>query len=241
MIVILWRSSAKLCRVLVVFACGCLLLSCEERDGLAPVVERNWQPFNKYSKTYKVRRGDTLYAIAFRYELDYQDIAHINHLRRPYALRSGQELRLRRTGRVTKKNPTKTKTAVRAKSRTLPIQWTWPAKGTVVHSFDVKKGQKGIDIQSTKGSKVRASAGGTVAYAGNGLPGYKNLILIRHPNHLLSAYAYNGRLHVREGAKIVSGQVIADMGKIDGARWGVHFEIRKYGKPINPLSYLKNS
>jgi lipoprotein NlpD len=117
--------------------------------------------------------------------------------------------------------------------------WLWPAEGRVATSFVPQQGKKGIDIAGHKGQKIRAAGDGTVAYAGNGLSGYGNLIIIKHDNQYLTAYGNNLRNLVKEGQRIHYGQTIADMGIVDRRFWGVHFEMRRAGKPVNPMDYLK--
>ena len=112
-------------------------------------------------------------------------------------------------------------------------------RGRVVATYVPQQGKKGIDIAGKKGDKIHAAAGGTVAYAGNGLSGYGNLIIIKHDNQYLTAYGDNLHNLVKEGQRIRRGQIIAEMGVVDRRFWGVHFEIRKAGKPVNPLNYLQ--
>ena len=109
----------------------------------------------------------------------------------------------------------------------------------MVATFVPQQGKKGIDIAGSKGQKIQAAAGGVVAYAGSGLSGYGNLIIIKHNNQYLTAYGNKLRNLVKEGQHIRAGQTIAEMGVVDRRYWGVHFEIRKAGIPVNPLSYLK--
>lgn len=231
-----------------------LLTSCTSRTGLAPVVELKWQPPQRNPQTHIVQRHETLYAVAFRYDQDYRQLAAINHLRPPYSLRVGQVIKLRGSGLapvyerpIQKHSPVKT--PVR---KPMPVSssysssggysgnhgWIWPVRGRIAAQFVPQQGKKGIDIAGIKGDKIHAASGGTVAYAGNGLTGYGNLIIIKHDNQFLTAYGNNLRNVVKEGQKVKAGQVIAEMGIVDRKFWGVHFEIRKAGKPVNPLSYL---
>lgn len=118
-------------------------------------------------------------------------------------------------------------------------RWIWPVSGKVISTFsqsDVSR--KGIDISSPIGKSVHASNNGTVVYSGDGLRGYGELIIIKHSNNLLSAYAHNTSRLVKEGAVVNQGQVIAKSGKGTDGRPLLHFEIRKNGQPVNPLSYL---
>lgn len=110
--------------------------------------------------------------------------------------------------------------------------------GRVATRFIPQQGKKGIDIAGRKGEKIRAASSGVVAYAGNGLSGYGNLIIVKHNNQFLTAYGNNLRNLVKEGQKVKAGQIIAEMGVIDRRFWGVHFEIRRAGRPVNPLNYL---
>lgn len=246
----------KLCVLIVIT----LVAGCGTRSTLAPVVELGWQPQNTQQTSHIVRRGETLYAVAFRYDLDYKQLAALNHLSSPYSLRVGQVLQVRaqaRTGTagqfVAKPeaipryfSPRRTGPQHEASLRTLALrsrhgQWLWPVSGRIAAQFDPKQGKKGIDIAGRKGEKIRAAAAGVVAYAGSGLSGYGNLIIIKHNAQYLTAYGNNLRNSVKEGQKVKVGQIIAEIGVIDRHYWGVHFEIRKNGKPVNPLDYLRKS
>jgi lipoprotein NlpD len=118
-----------------------------------------------------------------------------------------------------------------------PDAWAWPAKGELLARFGQGR-SKGVDIAGQGGQAVQAAASGRVVYAGSGLRGYGKLIIIRHGQTLLSAYAHNARIHVAEGQKVTRGQLIADMGDSDADQVKLHFEIRESGKPVDPLGYL---
>lgn len=118
-----------------------------------------------------------------------------------------------------------------------PDIWIWPSRGTLLTRFG-EGISKGIDIGGPRGHAVQAAASGRVVYAGSGLRGYGKLIIIRHGKTLLSAYAHNARLLVVEGQTVARGQAIAEMGDSDSDRVKLHFEIREYGKPVDPLNYL---
>ncbi len=119
------------------------------------------------------------------------------------------------------------------------LTWRWPAKGTVVGGFSAgEQSNKGIDISGKRGQPVVAAAGGRVVYAGNALRGYGNLIIIKHNEDYLSAYAHNDALRVTEQQVVKAGQKIADMGSSESSDVRLHFEIRYRGQSVNPLRYL---
>lgn len=115
-------------------------------------------------------------------------------------------------------------------------EWIWPTTGKLLSSFS--KNSKGVKISGQAGQPVLASAAGEVVYSGHGLRGYGNLIIIKHDNTFLSAYAHNSKLLVKEGEAVIKGQKIAEMGNTDTDTIQLHFEIRKHGKPVDPLEYL---
>nr|WP_150305823.1 peptidoglycan DD-metalloendopeptidase family protein [Pseudomonas saliphila] len=117
--------------------------------------------------------------------------------------------------------------------------WNWPATGPLISRFQSNGSlNKGIDIAGEMGQPVRAAANGAVVYAGRGLIGYGDMIIIKHDQTYLSAYAHNSRLLVKEGDQVKAGQTVAEMGNSGTDRVKLHFEIRRQGKPVDPLSYL---
>jgi len=216
-----------------------------------------------------VRRGDTLYSIAWRYGMDYRRLAEWNAIRQPYTIYPGQKLRLTHPPRTAatqmspgvspgaasgspKKSAGKTSTSKKAtatasskKSKSGAAKggsasvkgWQWPAKGKVVTSFP-RSGGKGIDIAGKYGQAIVAASSGRVVYSGSGLIGYGQLIIVKHNKRYLSAYAHNNKILVKEGDTVTGGQRIAEMGRSGSNQAMLHFEIRRDGKPIDPLRYL---
>jgi lipoprotein NlpD len=121
------------------------------------------------------------------------------------------------------------------------LDWMWPAKGKVVGTFSDNANLKGIDISGSAGAPVVASAAGRIVYAGNGLRGYGKLVIIKHNETYLTAYAHNSEIAVKEGDQVARGQKIAEMGNSDADQVILHFEIRRQGKPMDPLKYLPAS
>lgn len=118
-------------------------------------------------------------------------------------------------------------------------KWLWPTKGRVIKQFSAgDQGNKGIDIAGQRGQSIVSTAGGTVVYSGNALRGYGNLVIIKHNDNYLSAYAHNDRLLVHEGQSVKAGQKIATMGSSGTSSIRLHFEIRYQGKSVNPNRYL---
>lgn len=261
--------------------------------------------------TYTVKRGDTLFYIAWVTGNDFRDLAQRNNVPAPYALNVGQVLQVgnasgqpitgenavsqasaRASGGATatttsaqkstavvasqptitysessgeqsatkmlpNNKPATTTTTVVAPvtapttvsttqptasstSTSSPISsWRWPADGKVIENFSgAEGGNKGIDIAGSKGQAIVATADGRVVYAGNALRGYGNLIIIKHNDDYLSAYAHNDTMLVREQQEVKAGQKIATMGSTGTSSTRLHFEIRYKGKSVNPLQYL---
>ena len=209
----------------------------------------------------RVRKGDSLYTIGKRYNVSISQLASINRLKSPYTIHPGQTLRLTandsRTASAssTTRPKTGTKTKASAKSAatgnrtsvSVPadsgrISWQWPVNGKLITTFKSNRSdRKGIDIAGKEGRSIRAAAPGKVVYSGNGLISYGNLVIIKHNRTYLSAYAHNRKLLVREGESIKAGQKIAELGKTGADSPRLHFEIRKNGKPVDPLRYLPSS
>ena len=212
-------------------------------------------------KKIKAKKGDSLYKLSKRYGVSVQRLAQLNQLKKPYVIQPGQTIFLKplpssnkRTTTVASKATTKKTTAnknkTKTKSKNQPvsskpfnwpktIKWRRPANGKVIKKFSRQRNDaKGIDIAGKQGDAIVASAAGKVVYSGGGLISYGNLIIIKHNRTYLSAYAYNRKLLVKEGDIVKSGQKIAEMGRKDKSSTILHFEIRKNGKPVDPLKYL---
>lgn len=313
--------------------CACLAVlllvsGCTTYSVRAPIGDRTQSPV-RTPDTHQVRRGDTLYSIAFLYGVSVEELADWNQLRAPFTIYRGQELRLRpaamkppaavrqaalppasqpkpRSGTparpqsrsaaapvlrpaapargpapvvgsvpkiaapsLPKSAPAASATApgagqaprptapVAAAPKALPrevqqavavparaesnqqVFWSWPAEGRLLRRYDPDRAaKKGIDIGGSGGDAVRAAAAGKVVYAGSGLSGYGRLIIIKHNNDFLSAYAHNRKLIATEGQWVNKGEVIAQMGSSGTDRTQLHFEIRKHGRPVDPLRYL---
>lgn len=238
---------------------------------------------------YQVKRGDTLFSIAWRYGYDHREVAAWNNIRPPYTIHPGQHIYIippyqknARNGRPTsssssKTSPTRTAsrttstrpaitrstttrssttksqtksspsrtTASRTKVENRPVRhqnttvrWNWPTDGKVMTRFSPSSGKKGVDIGGKTGQSIKAAADGKVVYSGKGLIGYGNLIIIKHNDTYLSAYGHNRRLLVKEGTSVKQGQKIAEMGESGKQGVMLHFEIRRQGKPVDPLRYL---
>lgn len=246
---------------LVLALCGCV------NNARAPIanksaapresatVHRTADPVKKRTvirpASYVVQRDDTLYSIAWRFGIDFRTLSDWNRLPNPNVINVGQRLRLRapvqqlsksaannRTKRPAATNVSKRlKKSSPSKSRPRLIKWSWPAEGAVKVASSAL-GTKGIEISGVHGQSVKAAAGGTVVYSGSGLRGYGRLIIIKHNEDFLSAYAHNDRLLIAEGAAVKRGQQIAEMGDSDAKRVMLHFEIRRQGKAVEPSKYL---
>ncbi|MCB1724822.1 MAG: peptidoglycan DD-metalloendopeptidase family protein [Gammaproteobacteria bacterium] len=201
---------------------------------------------------YRVQRGDTLYGIAWQQGIDYRQIARWNGLRPPYRIYVGQTLSLRapREPHIppadpppTVRNPprTSTVTAPRPAVSTRPARlvWSWPAHGRITATFDANdRLRSGIKIAGRAGDSVTASESGRVVYSGSGLIGYGRLIIIKHNENYLSAYGHNRKIMVAEGDQVAKGQKIAEMGFTNNGDPLLHFEIRRDGKPVDPIRLL---
>lgn len=200
---------------------------------------------------YIVRKGDTLYSIAWQAGHDYRKVAAWNGIRWPYRIHPGQRISLKpkyiakktrpthKTNKTTKKAPEKYKKKTVAKKTAGPVNWAWPTRGKIVGYFSAKEpGKNGVDIAGRVGQSINAAASGRVVYSGSGLRGYGNLIIIKHNETYFSAYAHNRKIYVKENQKVKLGQKIADMGNTGANKVMLHFEIRRNGRPINPLRYL---
>ncbi len=209
---------------------------------------------------YRVKKGDTLERIAKRSHQKPQNILLWNKLSGPRAIRAGQVLRV---------SPLRTRAGAPIRTRTLPttkyaqagkqprslpsstkpvaasvvpprsIALQWPARGPILARFD-GNANKGVNIGGKLATPIRAAADGTVVYAGNGLRGYGNVMIIKHQDDFLTVYAHNRVLLPKEGQRVKKGQQVAEMGNsdTDGSRVMLHFEVRYKGRSVNPMRYL---
>lgn len=307
------RNSATIrtCRAAAAATALALLVGCGAPGPLMPdqrassTAESRTPPA---PEAYKVRRGDTLYSIAFGYGLDWRRVASWNHISAPYTIHVGDWLRLQappdmRPAVVAAETPetapapaadratrdssdarasrpgaaptTRTPEPNAAEAAATPVEpeprpqpevarrppvaddnaasapvpaaatrsvagvaWRWPTEGGIARGFNTGASRKGILISGEGGQPIRAAADGEVVYSGNGLIGYGELIIIKHSDRMLSAYAHNRERLVGEGQKVRSGQLIARMGSDERERFVLHFEIRRDGKPDDPVDYL---
>lgn len=202
-----------------------------------------------------VEKGETLYSIAWAYGHDVRDVASWNNVRPPYTIYPKQRIRVKPVVKTAYRNPgpsSKTAkprykkdvkaaaTSVNKKSdKQMKISWQWPTKGKIIGRYSARDtGKKGLDISGKPGQHILAAASGEVVYVGSGLRGYGKLIIIKHSDTYFSAYAHNRRLFVKEKKSVKKGQHIADMGSSEADRTMLHFEVRRNGKPVDPLRYL---
>lgn len=203
--------------------------------------------------TYTVKRGDTLYAISRSTGTSVRDLARLNNISPPYTIEVGQRLKLIGS---TKTSPTSGKTTTKSSTKTAAVRpsssvpqsswppvgqrcWQWPASGKVILPYSTADGgNKGIDISAARGTPVYAAGAGKVVYVGNQLRGYGNLIMIKHSEDYITAYAHNDTLLVNNGQSVKAGQKIATMGSTDAASVRLHFQIRYRATAIDPLRYL---
>jgi lipoprotein NlpD len=144
------------------------------------------------------------------------------------------------TGYVQKQTVKQNATSTENSVSSAKVRWAWPVRGPLLAGFsNAEHGNKGLDIGGKAGTPIKAAAAGEVVYAGNALRGYGNLVIIRHNDDFLSAYAHNRKLLVKERDTVVSGQTIAEMGNTDAPSVRLHFEIRFRGKSVDPKRYLK--
>ncbi len=254
------RSHVQLFKILIITI---ILTSCSQNTHYAPVSDTG-QPPSRQLSHHVVAKGETLYSIAWRYNLDFHKLARANGIGSDYRIYPGQKLALKESVTSPKprstpppkvvKEPPKlvTKKKARSKNETrphnrsleekklsLPITWEWPAQGKLIAGFQSNKGlNKGIDIRGNLEEPVIAASSGIVVYAGDGLRGYGKLVIVKHSEKYLSAYAHNHRILVDEGDEVKQGQKIAAMGSSGTDSIKLHFEIRYDGKPVDPLKYL---
>lgn len=223
---------------------GLLLGGCQSNTvAEAPVMSGN-----AHNGFYRVQRGDTLYRIGLRFNQNVNTLVRWNNLANANEIEVGQLIRVRKpasaSGRPTGVKPPSGRVAresevVMTGTAAPDIRLQWPVRGTVISRFNGQT-QKGIDIAGSRGTPVKAAAAGTVQYAGDELRGYGRLVLIKHSNSTMTAYAYNDSLKVRNGQSVQMGQTIATMGDSGTTGVKLHFEVRVNSRAVNPLHYLSD-
>ena len=243
--------------LLCVFLTGCM------SAYQSPVDDIDDPRFLDSGRIHRVNEGETLYAVAWIYDLDFMHIARVNRLNSPYTIFPGQILNVDPRAQVPSQSTNTSRQSAPSTSSSQqsssnasssapaavrvnpvrvsqgPVQWQWPATGTIVGTFSASGVEnKGIDIAGNTGDPVLAAADGEVVYAGSGLLRYGDLLIIKHNDTFLSAYAHNSTLLVREGDRVSQGDQIAELGSTGIDREMLHFEIRLEGKPVDPMGYL---
>ncbi len=202
---------------------------------------------------YTVKQGDTLHRIALDNGQTWRDLMRWNNLSNPDVIEVGQVLRVAPPGAsaestgvviqpINNAPVASTDKTPAGKAAPTPLNdeglgFIWPSSGTVSAGFDEAR-NKGLDITGKAGDPVLAAADGQVVYAGSGLRGYGNLIILKHNNTYLTAYAHNRALLVKEDQRVKKGEKIAEMGNTDSDRVKLHFEVRRLGKPVDPMRVL---
>jgi lipoprotein NlpD len=235
----------------------------------APVDQRPQPPSEKIND-HLVSSGETLFSIAWRFEKDVNKLARANGISRPYTIYNYQRLTLdtnrlppvvqrpavttskpalasrpepKSTTRPITKAQTKVTSPPPPKAPVLPSnwRWQWPTTGRVSKRFNSSSLFKGIDIQGNTGAPVVTAAPGVVVYSGSDLRGYGQLIIVKHSEVFLSAYAHNRKIFVKEGQVLKGGQKISEVGGDPSNSKRLYFEIRKNGKPVDPMRHLPTS
>lgn len=222
----------------------------------------NSQQNNTLPRTHRVRSGDTLFSIAFQYDLDFRSLAIANGLNPPYTIFVDQEINLDlnnipqgasavstanlgtavgnnsvATARGTGSAPSGSVLRQPVSSAPRAIGWQWPHQGRVLRGFQSGV-NKGLDISGNVGDPVLAAGDGDVVYSGRGIQGSGDLIILRHSDRYLSAYAHNSRMLVSEGSRVRAGEKIAEVGENSAGVAMLHFEIREAGDSVDPSRLL---
>ena len=252
-----FNSAAKFaaaCAACTVFIglTGCATKPTYQNQNMSgPTIVTNAQGVPNY---YQVKRGDTVSQIAARYNMSYRQIGALNNLDSQYTIYSGQMLKLWQGGEsaaqqaqnTPRYTPRPTTPATSTPSTQAPSSnansatgYDYPTRNPVIRNFDAQSNNLGMWFSGQTGDPVYASQSGTVLYAGNGLQEYGNLIMIRHSNDYITAYAHNSELLVNEGDSVQRGQRIASMGNTGQTNQvALEFQVRLGGSPVDPRSVL---
>ena len=249
------RIASQLAIVLTIL----LIAGCSGPRGAAPVSDKTGHRSSSGDRWVTVRKGDTLFSISFAHGRSHLDVARLNSIKPPYTIYPGQRIKVtgkasapRKTTQSTRKkattkrtssstNSSKSKTTAKkyVPKKSSSVRWSWPVNGRVIRQYSSKAPRKkGIGITGKRGDSIHAAGPGKVVYSGDGLLGYGNLIIVKHNETYLSAYAHSLKVFVKEGQTVKRGQKVATMGLNENGTPMLHFEIRRNGKPVNPISYL---
>ncbi|HDZ08519.1 peptidoglycan DD-metalloendopeptidase family protein [Pseudohongiella sp.] len=235
----------------------------QQSTAVPPATAAPQQSASAAPGSHTVARGDTLYSIAWTHNIDYRRLALVNNLSAPYTIYPGQRLNLADSGvsesaisalpdipaspagelaTTTGQRPQAAIDARRTGSvntrQVEGVSWQWPADGRMLSMFSESGANRGVDIAGMQGQAVFAAADGDVVYAGSGIQGAGNLVILRHSARHLSAYMYNRTMVVGEGDRVRAGDKIAEMGSGPNGRDMLHFEVRVDGKPTDPVRFL---
>ena len=223
---------------------GCfalLLIAGCANPGQPPVAERS-PVFSPRPDVYTVNRGDTLYSIAWRFNLDFRQLAQANELQPPYRIIPGQKVRLAADLASPPRRETRPPTRVsttpdNVQAAPTASGWVWPTAAPVSRGY--AKNNSGLDFALTRATPIKAAAAGVVVYAGTGLGSFRQLVIIKHDEQFLSAYNLQQAGLVVEGESVRAGQLISNVTNGDRTMLTLHFEIRKDGQPVDPRSKLR--
>ena len=218
------------------------LTGCGGSQAIAPVRTYNKQVKSTYKVAappvfYIVKKGDTLFSISWRYGYDHKILAKMNRIKSPYTIHVDQKIQFKSTGITTAFIRRVSKETTGSLNRDLG--WRWPTSGKILSTYSKRvSGRNGINIAGKSGQIIIAAASGQVVYSGNDLPRHGNLLIIKHNDLYISAYTHNKTLLVKEGQQVEVGQKIALLGRTGTKRNQLHFEIRRNGKPVDPMDFL---
>jgi lipoprotein NlpD len=285
----------KLIQLFLLLLIISLFQGCASKFPETVPVDNSKNVIQKCPDVYKVKKGDTIFSLSLKCGFDYNDVAAVNNIKKPYKISEGEEIRFdllrndnnpEAASNETKsenveiarfddesteviaeekqltqedigepieinepvatreiynsKSVEKTKEIVAKNTESLANRFMWPTDGDVATPFNPDEGLKGILIEGSLGQEVKSIAKGRVIYAGEDLKGYGKLIIIKHDDDILSVYGHNRELLVTEGQKISAGEIISTMGQTDDGKIHLHFEIRKKGLSVDPMSYFKS-
>ncbi|SUO95427.1 peptidoglycan DD-metalloendopeptidase family protein [Suttonella ornithocola] len=218
----------------LITSCIALLTACSGYRAPTAVELHGQRGALKPGGNYIIKRGDTLFGIAWRYGLDMDELARWNNITDKNHILAGTVLRTSPPIGIERETviaPSVSQSGLNG--------WIWPTRGNVTQSFSpTQPGKQGIRINGVRGQNIRAASDGEVAYTGTGLSGFGRMVIIRHKDRILSAYGYLDKVHVSEGQKIQRGQPLGTMGIGPRNTPMLHFETRKQGKPVNPYAYI---